>query len=181
MSRIYAARFPTNFPRLGNQYRKRSCATELYNCIAWAMSECHRPWWPGAEPAAYWPVELSPDVTIENFVFAFMKKGYQPCVGAHHEWRFEKIAIYADRYGEPAHAARSLLFGGWISKLGRNVDIRHESLEVLEGGLYGSVIQVMRRPRTAKLVMVAFVMRLIASSGIPTLISTLRKYKVKFL
>ena len=108
-------------------------------------------------------------------------KGYQPCEGADHEWRFEKIAIYADRYGEPTHAARSLLFGGWISKLGQNVDIRHESLEGLEGGLYGSVIQVMRRPRTVQLVMLALVTRLIASCGIPGLISTLRKYKVKFL
>lgn len=170
MPRSYAANFHIEFPRLGDYYKRRSSATGLYNCIAWSMSDCFRWWWPGASPDAYWPIDLSPDVTIDNFIAAFEKKGYRLCVGVHHEWQYEKIAIYANQYGEPTHAARSLLFGGWISKLGRNVDIKHASLGLLEGGSYGSVIQVMKRRWTAKRLSVSLLMRLIASGGIPRLL-----------
>jgi len=102
----YAKNFPSNFPRLGANYLKKSSDTDQYNCIAWAMSECHRPWWPGSEPAGYWPPDLPHDETIDNFVEAFRRKGYELCAGAHHEWLFEKVAIYADLKGVPTHAAR---------------------------------------------------------------------------
>lgn len=149
MSLDYARRFPTDFPRLGNRYKKKSDNTDRYNCIAWAMSECHRPWWPGCvEPAGYWPPTLSEEETIENFIDAFRQKGYELCVGAHHEWRFEKIAIYADRTGVPTHAARQSWSGIWFSKLGQNVDISHRSLDALAQGLYGTVVQTMKRPWT---------------------------------
>jgi hypothetical protein len=155
----YSRHFPINFPRLGNRYRKKSSYTDKYNCIAWAMSECHRPWWPGSAPEGYWPLPSS-DVTLDNFVAAFKLKGYELCVGAHHEWRFEKVAIYVDRRGEPTHAARQSWRGIWFSKLGSNVDITHESLDALEAGLYGTVVQMMKRSWTVERLTTAGIVRI---------------------
>jgi hypothetical protein len=146
----YARSFPIDFPLLRNEYSKKSCNTERYNCIAWAMGECHRPWWLGSAPEGYWPPTLPPDETIDNFIRAFSEIGYSVCNGAHHERRFEKIAIYADRRGAPTHAARQSWRGVWSSKLGMNVDITHQSLQSLESGLYGFVVVVMRRPWTGR-------------------------------
>ena len=163
MSQGYARQFPLHFPRLGSNFRKKSCPTDRYNCIAWAMSECHRPWWPGSAPEGYWP-RLQSDVTIENFVHAFETKGYQLCVGAHYELLFEKVALYADRNGTPTHAARLSWRGQWISKLGQNVDIKHDTLEGLEAGLYGSVVLMMRRAWTPTRLAVAAILSLRTSS-----------------
>ena len=155
----YAVGFPQQFPRLGQRYQRKSCPTDQYNCIAWAMSECHRPWWPGSAPEGYWPPDLPPDETIDNFVAAFEKKGYRPCVGMHYEWRFEKVVLYADRFGIPTHAARLTLLGIWISKLGSNVDIAHKSPDLLHGPLYGSVVHVLKRSWTPKRLAAAFILR----------------------
>lgn len=171
MASGFARQFPIHFPRLGNRYKKKSCNTEQYNCIAWAMSECHRPWWPGSEPVAYWPSDLSTDVTIDNFIAAFRKKGYELCVGAHHEWRYEKVALYADRAGLPTHAARLSWRGVWISKLGQNVDIAHKSHDLLDGPLYGTVVHVMRRPWTARRLAAALILRIRTSSAVTRWIS----------
>jgi len=56
----------------------------------------------------------------------------------------EKIAIYTDR-AKPTHAARQLADGSRTSKLGQAGDISHQTLDALEGGLYGSVAQIMSR------------------------------------
>ena|SRR5438093_12138462 len=127
MAPSYARGFPHNFPKLGNRYQKKSHRTDQYNCIAWAASECHRPWWPGGAPEAYWPPNLPPDETLDNFTNAFIEIGYEVCTGAHYEWRFEKIALYVNRRGVPTHAAKQTWTGAWISKLGKNVDIKHRT------------------------------------------------------
>ena len=166
MSPSYAKKFPSEFPRLGSRYKKKSCPTNQYNCIAWAMGECRRPWWPGSAPEGYWPPDLPPDETIDNFISAFRKPGYELCVGTHHEWRFEKVALYADRHGVPTHAARLSWRGVWISKLGRNVDIAHKSPELLDGPLYGTVVHVMRRPWTVRRLAIALILRIRTSSSV---------------
>jgi hypothetical protein len=53
-----------------------------------------------------------------------------------------------DAQGSPTHAARQLDNGRWTSKLGELEDIEH-SLRDLEGAAYGTVVQVMKRPRPA--------------------------------
>ena len=45
------------------------------------------------------------------------------------------------------HAARQLPNGKWTSKLGKAEDVEHESPEDVAGGVYGEVVQFMRRPR----------------------------------
>jgi len=156
----------TKFPNLGNQYKKKSCSTDQYNCIAWAIGECHRPWWPGSAPEYYWPPDLPPDETTENFVEAFRQVGYELCVGAHHEWLFEKVALYADRSGIPTHAARLSWRGVWISKIGQNIDIATKSPEPLDGPLYGTVVCVMRRRWTVYRLATALILRMRTSSAI---------------
>jgi len=138
------------------------------------MSECHRPWWPGSAPEGHWPLDLTDDVTIDNFVAAFRKLKYEICAGAHHEWRYEKIVIYADRHGVPTHAARMSLRGVWMSKLGQNVDISHESTELLDGPLYGTVVQVMKRHWTVRRLIAAVIVRFKTSIWVTRLINLIR-------
>jgi hypothetical protein len=46
--------------------------------------------------------------------------------------------------GVPTHAARQVAADRWTSKLGELEDIEH-SLRDLEGAVYGSVVQIMKR------------------------------------
>ncbi|MCG8587287.1 MAG: hypothetical protein MI757_21490 [Pirellulales bacterium] len=44
------------------------------------------------------------------------------------------------------HAARQLPDGRWTSKLGKAEDIEHDSANDVAGGLYGEVVEFMKRP-----------------------------------
>ncbi len=48
------------------------------------------------------------------------------------------------------HVARQLKEGMWTSKLGPDEDIEHNTLDALEGELYGAVTQVLKRPLTTR-------------------------------
>src|SRR5262245_58256884 len=120
------------FSRLkGSNYRVSSPATPTYNCIAFAAGRDDRWWWPG--PFSYWPAGVPKDETLEAFVLAFGTLGYTVCDDGLPEVGFEKVAIYADRYGTPTHMARQLNTGIWVSKCGELEDIEHDTLEALEG------------------------------------------------
>jgi len=60
---------------------------------------------------------------------------------------YEKVALYGSGMFY-THAARQLSTGKWTSKLGREVDIEHDSADDVAGGVYGEVVQIMRRPST---------------------------------
>ena len=47
--------------------------------------------------------------------------------------------------GRWTHAARLKPDGKWTSKLGIEEDIEHNTLESMEGDLYGFVIQILRK------------------------------------
>lgn len=47
--------------------------------------------------------------------------------------------------GSPTHAARQLPDGTWTSKLGKDVDISHDSLDGLSGDRYGTPALILRR------------------------------------
>jgi hypothetical protein len=161
MTPAYARTFARHFPHLGNRFKKKSGSTTDYNCIAWAIGEIHRPWWPDAAPEYFWPSDLPPDETIDAFVAAFQKYGgYEICVGAHREWMFQKIAIYVDNRGVPTHAARQTWGGDWHSKIGYNIDLIHKTLFHLAGGLYGSPFCTMRRRWTLRRLKEALVLRI---------------------
>jgi hypothetical protein len=137
------------FPNLQpDDYQVTSPATPRYNCIAWAAGKDDTSWWPpGDFNGYYWPPNLARDATIESFVKAFERLGYQVCDNNYVEPDVDKVAIYADASGAPTHAARQLESGSWSSKLGKAQDIEHNTLTALEGGLYGHVARILKRPR----------------------------------
>lgn len=133
------------FPNLRNTaWSVESQRSPYYNCIAYAAGETHR-WW---EPTSrgYWPPHLPLGVTLENIVRAFQYLGYGPSDNATLEPGYEKVALYINKDGRPTHAARQEESGKWISKLGKNVDIGHETPKGVEGSEYGHVAQILKRP-----------------------------------
>jgi hypothetical protein len=139
-------RFEALFSRLrGTPYRITSPANDVYNCIAWAAGDTNRWWWPGDPAQTYWPVGVPRLETLLAFRDAFASLGYMACEQTGLESGFEKIALFADADGIPTHGARQLTNGRWTSKLGVSEDIEH-ALEDITGTVYGSVVQVLKRP-----------------------------------
>ena len=78
---------------------------------------------------------------------AFLFLGYKQCADSMLEDGFEKVALYGS-LSLYTHAARQLPNGRWTSKLGNGEDIEHEIPDNVGGGLYGEVVQFMKRPLT---------------------------------
>jgi len=140
------------------EFEKTSNSTPKYNCIAYAAEETHRKWWPvpyamvGSD--VYWPEGVSKVCSRKNFVLAFETLGYKPCENVEIEDGYEKVAIYVTAKaspgtlkGVPLHIAKQLPSGEWTSKLGDFIDIRHKTLEGMEGKKYGVVKQILKRPK----------------------------------
>ena len=144
---------PQEFPNLTD---KNSVITSPkqngYNCIAWAVGDTERWWWPfPAGGVAYWPKGIRREATIEAFIAAFGTQGFIPCADGELQDGVEKIALYARILGSqlvPTHAARQLESGEWTSKLGPLEDIRHTNRNAVDGPLYGETVRFLARPRT---------------------------------
>jgi hypothetical protein len=141
-----------DFPNLNwDTFDEKSRATLRYNCIAFAAGDRLRRWWPNIDDH-HWPSAkegVPQEETLEAFVAAFgtLKPGYLLCGGSALESGFEKVAIYVNpATGKPSHAAHQLPNGRWESKLGRGIDIQHDSLEELDGPLYGTAVCFLSRP-----------------------------------
>lgn len=137
----------TLYPRLNSgEYRITSPESELYNCVAWALKEQDRLWWPEPTDGYFWPQNIPVEETLETFLMLFLSLGFETCQGVQQEEGYEKIAIYVDEDGIPNHTARQLPSGKWTSKLGDLEDIEHE-LEGLtgSGSAYGVVEIVVKR------------------------------------
>lgn len=134
------------FPRLSQaNYQITSPKDARYNCIAWAVGDTERWWWPEHDlENGYWPEAAPSSVTMDAFIAAIATLGFEPCDQPGYEPNFERIALFADEQGNPTHAARQVPSGRWTSKLGKLEDIEHD-LDDLKGTTYGSVVQVMRR------------------------------------
>jgi len=138
------------FPALDAQnHQIESPLNGRYNCVSWAMEDTARFWWPSPMGGAFWPHGIARVPTLGSFMQAFAQMGYQPCQTADLEPDYKKIALYADASGVPTHVARQLPSGEWTSKIGRDEDIRHATLGVLEGGGYGHVARIFRRSTAA--------------------------------
>lgn len=121
-----------------------SAATTEYNCIAWALGETDRCWWPGGY-GCYWPVGVMAAVTREAFRWCFAGRGYQPCDDGGLVEGVEKLCLY-EKAATPTHAARQLPSGRWTSKLGPDEDVEHD-LNDLCGRRYGRPVAFFARPR----------------------------------
>jgi len=127
-----------------------------YNCIAYAVGETDKRWWPSIRWKGdyYWPPHLPREKpleeTLENFVRAFETKRYRVCKTAKPKKGIEKVAIYAGPAGNPLHAARQLESGMWTSKCGDLEDIEHKTIASMEGKHYGKVAIFLERKRNGK-------------------------------
>jgi hypothetical protein len=131
------------FPRLTVEpFAETSAATPQYNCIAWAMGDQSRCWWPDAY--YYWPAGLLRTPTFLAFRAMLESFGFEVCESEDLEAGFEKVALYGRAAGDVTHAARQLGNGRWTSKLGKLQDIEH-TLCGLQGAQYGTVLLIMRR------------------------------------
>jgi len=134
------------FPNLnGTNSKVTSRADSAYNCFAWAGHYTDR-WLDPIKPLGYWPPNVPPRATLNNFTKVYEADGWSRCDSPDVEPGYEKIAIYTDRRGLPQHAARQLESGRWTSKLGEAEDIEHDNLEVFDGSIYGTPARYMRRP-----------------------------------
>ena len=137
--------YENRFPRLAaSGYHKCSPVDPTENCIAHAAGAVGE-WWEPVDDQV-WPDSAPRDYSVAALVAVFRGLGYETCDSDAIEPGWEKVAIYGDDH-EYTHAARQDLGSGqWTSKMGREDDIRHDSLDALAGGWYGDVRQIMRRP-----------------------------------
>jgi len=132
--------FPNLDPRRTNV---TSPVDRRYNCIAWAVGENKRWWWPS--PYSYWPTGVARLVTVDAFVAAYATIGFRPVAKSDWGDSDDCLALYTLN-SVPTHAARRLPNGKWTSKCGQNVDIEHD-LADLDGPLYGTATHFFLRAR----------------------------------
>lgn len=144
-------RFPKLHP---DNWQPFSKANPRYNCVAFANGD-ERHWWEAGQYGKryYWPLKIRHQNTLESWVELFMADGYEPIASREHEPGFEKVAIFVSLDDMlPSHVAKSDGYF-WKSKLGKGQDIRHKSLDILEGDQqdeYGIVECVLGRPARSK-------------------------------
>jgi hypothetical protein len=135
-----------DFPRLkSDNHHETSPASISYNCVAWAAEDTQH-WW---QPGLYWRPSSWPlnDFGLGALEQAFRELGYVDCgMDEKLETGFIKVALYASSSFIYTHAARQLPSGKWTSKLGKYIDVEHDTPAVVAGGLYGEVMQIMKRP-----------------------------------
>lgn len=144
------------FPKLKDDdfFAITSKATPKYNCIAWAYGIDNRWMWPNTgeypflDGVYYWPSDEIQPPSIDVFINAFRKQGYECCDNGEFEHEYQKIALYAkpDKWDVCTHAARQKRNGCWTSKLGKECDVQHETPETIENDMYGKVRCYMKRP-----------------------------------
>lgn len=57
---------------------------------------------------------------------------------------FEKVALYGNATFY-SHAAKQTADGKWSSKLGKAEDIEHDTPDDVAGGIYGEVVEILKR------------------------------------
>jgi hypothetical protein len=127
-------------------HREASSTSWQYNCIAWAAGVIDAWWWP--VPGRYWPPNVPREESLTAFVAAFATLGYAPGASPILEAGVEKVALYASG-NTPTHASGQLPSGLWTSKLGPAIDIEHATPDAVAGGVYGEVVVILGRNRTA--------------------------------
>ena len=102
----------------------------------------------------HWPDGVDRAETLEAFEAAYATLGYAPCADGTLETGYEEIVLYAIG-AKPTHAARQIVMGEhaghWTSKLGPEIDVRHDSPQALVvelallRQLYGEPTRYLRR------------------------------------
>jgi hypothetical protein len=141
-------RQPTPFPnRTPDNTRTTSPEDRSYNCFGWAIGKLVVMSW---TPGCFWPEGAPRDFRIESLVQAYELLGFERCSDGAFEEDWEKIAIYAEA-GFASHAALQTSNAKWTSKLGLDgEDVEHDDLNSIAGGVYGNVVQFLKRPRKSE-------------------------------
>jgi hypothetical protein len=88
---------------------------------------------------------------MDAFIQAYRTKGYEVCKDGTLEAGVEKLAIFGILMSDgtilPTHAALQLESGEWTSKMGSLEDIKHTTVNDVNGPVYGEPRQFMSRPR----------------------------------
>jgi hypothetical protein len=134
------------FPHLG-AWACKSPATRKYNCYAFAAGDKAQRWEPDPGLLYYWPAGVVRNYSISAFIAAYQTIYYQLCVDGLPDLLYEKICIYATADGIVRHVARQIFDGRWISKLGHEEDIIHQTPESLRSAVYGQPVNFMKRTR----------------------------------
>src|SRR5205809_3041993 len=90
--------YDVDFPNLRTRGFRRTSEPAYYNCVAFAVGDLKRKWWPGDYPCwavDYWPPDAPNEETAAAFILALATVGFEPVNDGAHESDFEKIAIYA--------------------------------------------------------------------------------------
>jgi hypothetical protein len=129
------------------EWRITSEYDEGYNCIAFAVHDTRQFWDPDmiGVRGYYWPPGIPRDFRVSTLIRVYEIHGFRGCDNGELESGFEKVAIYGTSADNGTHAARQKDSGVWTSKLGESEDIEHDTLEGLEGDVYGKVFVIMKR------------------------------------
>lgn len=85
--------------------------------------------------------------SLDALKSCFEAVGYEVCDGGEPQQGYTKVALYRGDDNRWTHAARQD-GGEWVSKLGKDVDIRHPTPGCLRGPIYGAVALFMQKPET---------------------------------
>jgi hypothetical protein len=102
----------------------------------------------------HWPAGAPRTVTIDAFMKAYATLGYKLCYDGSLEPGLQKIAIFgvgASGSEVPTHAALQLESGEWTSKLGPFEDVRHKTVDAVNGPIYGKAVCYMSRSRPPRI------------------------------
>ena len=134
-------------PKIIGHWERTSKPTLDYNCLAHALGIEDKWFAPEKGELGYWwpeGIERKWDLPtirklLASYGFTLKSKTRGLTEG------FVKIAIYTDKKRFTLHFARQLETGGWTSKLGDKLDLRHDNLECMEGGSYGRVREIVMK------------------------------------
>lgn len=148
--------YPQQLPHLQlADHQKTSEKDHIYNCIAYVFGEAGQWFWPAENDLCVWPRPIVLEQScLENFRLLLRDLGYSPCKDGTFEPNVIKIACYVGGGGivpeDLTHAAIQRTEGPdagyWSSKIGPNIDIRHKTIEDLDGPLYGRVHSFYAKP-----------------------------------
>jgi len=152
-----------DFPNLATAgYDITSDPANPPTCIGFALDDVSHIWDANGAaikfPGYIWLPNGPYDFEMKTVARIFELHRYVDCnMDASFEAGYEKVALYIDDHDhdEPfSHVARQRPDGTWISKLGPDEDLTHNTLDALEGDTqqfakaYGRVERVMKRQIT---------------------------------
>ncbi len=136
-----------HFPNLKSaKYAVTSPCDPSYNCVAFAFGDTSRWWQRDHVKPNYWPEGIEEDDTLHSWIKVAATCGFRDTSNSNPDPEQDKIAIYV-KGEEPQHICFRSGNGPWMSKLGEDVDVVHETLHALEGNVYGNVRICLSRQR----------------------------------